>query len=50
MESREFYKQGGKLKKLALSVYTEEELIPSITERIIVLNHIGRRQLFSKRI
>lgn len=33
-QAREFYKQGGKLKELALSAYTEKELMLPITERI----------------
>lgn len=35
-QAREFYKEGGKLKELALSVYKEEELMlsSSITEKI----------------
>ena len=37
-QAREFYQQGGKLKELALSAYTEEELMLSITERIIILD------------
>lgn len=36
-QAREFYKEGGKLKELALSAYTEEELMLSITDRIKTL-------------
>lgn len=36
-QAREFYQQGGKSKELALSAYTEEELILPITDRIKTL-------------